>query len=193
MLDQFELEISFAIQDPDFAGFKSVICYRTGLDVPREPDEAAARKSFADIMRSPPTGVLRLQHDGLNDLLVHRTAALIAKSESRHKKPFQFHTGLGDNDISLAKASPSHLQEFIRAYPTVPIVLLHASYPFTREAGYLASVYANVYARHRRGVPLCQPRRPGGRYPPGSWSCAPGPRSSGTPTATGFPKPTSSP
>jgi predicted TIM-barrel fold metal-dependent hydrolase len=37
------------------------------------------------------------------------------------------------------------LQDFIRAYPTIPIVLLHASYPFTREAGYLASVYANVY------------------------------------------------
>ena len=27
----------------------------------------------------------------------------------------------------------------------MPIVLLHASYPFTREAGYLASVYENVY------------------------------------------------
>jgi len=28
----------------------------------------------------------------------------------------------------------------------VPIVLLHASYPWTKEAGYLASVYDNVYA-----------------------------------------------
>lgn len=33
-----------------------------------------------------------------------------------------------------------------RNYPSVPIVLLHASYPYTREAGYLASVYSNVYA-----------------------------------------------
>src|SRR5690606_32672319 len=66
--------------------------------------------------------------------------------ESQHKKPIQFHTGLGDNDMTLSKASPALLQDFIRAYPTVPIVLLHASYPFTREAGYLASVYANVYA-----------------------------------------------
>ena len=82
----------------------------------------------------------------LKDLFVHHTAVLIRESKCRHKKPIQFHTGLGDNDITLAKASPSHLQEFIRAYPCVPIVLLHASYPFTREAGYLASVYANVYA-----------------------------------------------
>lgn len=57
----------------------------------------------------------------------------------------QFHTGLGDNDLLLTKASPSHLQPLIRAFPSVPFVLLHSSYPFTREAGYLASVYANAY------------------------------------------------
>lgn len=39
----------------------------------------------------------------------------------------------------------SHLQPFISANPDVPIVLLHSSYPYTREAGYLASVYNNVY------------------------------------------------
>lgn len=27
----------------------------------------------------------------------------------------------------------------------MPIVLLHSSYPYTREAGYLATVYKNVY------------------------------------------------
>lgn len=61
------------------------------------------------------------------------------------KKPFQFHTGLGDNDIDLGLSNPSHLQNFIKTYPTVAIVLLHASYPFTKEAGYLATVYHNVY------------------------------------------------
>jgi predicted TIM-barrel fold metal-dependent hydrolase len=58
----------------------------------------------------------------------------------------QGHTGLGDNDITLTKSSPSHLQAFIRKYSSLPIVLLHASYPWTKEAGYLASVYENVYA-----------------------------------------------
>jgi predicted TIM-barrel fold metal-dependent hydrolase len=37
------------------------------------------------------------------------------------------------------------MQPFIKRYPNVPIVLLHASYPFTKEAGYLASVYENVF------------------------------------------------
>lgn len=31
------------------------------------------------------------------------------------------------------------------AYPKTIIVLLHSSYPFTREAGYLTSVYSNVF------------------------------------------------
>jgi predicted TIM-barrel fold metal-dependent hydrolase len=33
----------------------------------------------------------------------------------------------------------------IKEFPKIPIVLLHSSYPYTREAGYLASVYENVY------------------------------------------------
>jgi len=110
-------------------------------------DEDAARRAFGDIIANfALLDFERLQEVSLNDLVVHRTATLIRDCAARQKKPIQFHTGLGDNDITLSKASPSHLQGFIRAYPTVPIVLLHASYPFTREAGYLASVYENVYA-----------------------------------------------
>ncbi|EOO03448.1 putative glutamine synthetase-like protein [Phaeoacremonium minimum UCRPA7] len=148
MLDEFDAAIKEAIEDPEVVGFKSVICYRTGLDIPKIVNIALAKDSFTDIVVN--FGILgqfkRLQHDGLNDLFVHRVAGLIRESPARHKKPIQFHTGLGDNDITLTKSSPSHLQEFIRAYPEVPIVILHASYPFTREAGYLACVYANVYA-----------------------------------------------
>ena len=47
--------------------------------------------------------------------------------------------------IDLELSNPSHLQAFIETYPEVPIVLLHAAYPFTREAGYLASVYENCW------------------------------------------------
>lgn len=149
VLADFDAAIRDAIADPEVVGFKSVICYRTGLDVPATPDVAAAKASFEQIVASgKPEDELpvRVQHPGLNDLILHRAAELISEMPGRTKKPIQFHTGLGDNDITLTKASPSHLQEFIRTYPSVPIVLLHASYPFTRELGYLATVYANVYA-----------------------------------------------
>lgn len=57
----------------------------------------------------------------------------------------QFHTGLGDSDLTLSRASPAHLQPLIKAFSTVPFVLLHSSYPYTRDAGYLAAVHDNVW------------------------------------------------
>lgn len=148
VFEDFDAAIREAIADPEVVGFKSVICYRTGLDVPAVADLALARASFREIVTSYASSAesARIDHPGLNDLVLHRAAALISEAPGRHKKPIQFHTGLGDNDLTLAKSSPAHLQDFIRTYPTVPIVLLHASYPFTRELGYLATVYANVYA-----------------------------------------------
>lgn len=148
-LTEFEKEILAAIVDPEVVGFKSVICYRTGLDVPAVADPDLAQASFRELVSDyagATTGVARIQHPGLNDFLVHRAAQLISEMPGHTKKPIQFHTGLGDNDITLTTSSPSHLQEFIRAYPSLPIVLLHASYPFTRELGYLATMYSNVYA-----------------------------------------------
>ena len=57
----------------------------------------------------------------------------------------QFHTGLGDADITLTRANPAHLQPLIEKYPRAKFVLLHASYPYTRDAAYLTAVYKNVY------------------------------------------------
>ncbi len=147
--EAFEMVIKDAIEDEDIVGFKSVICYRTGLDIPPHLSIKDVRDAFIDhITTLQEDGVSRFKRlDGqpLNAYLVNKTAHIIANSTGP-KKPLQFHTGLGDNDITLTKSSPSHLQHFIKKYPTVPIVLLHASYPWTQEAGYLASVYENVYA-----------------------------------------------
>lgn len=148
-ISNFEAALKEAISDKEVVGFKSVICYRTGLDISRQPDEAQARSLFTDIFtqrQANATRFTRLDHRPLNEFIVHRLAQLIRDSNSGHKKPIQFHTGLGDNDLTLTRSSPAHLQEFARAYPTVPIVLLHSGYPFDRETGYMAALYANVYA-----------------------------------------------
>ena len=142
----FNKTITDALHDPNVAGFKSVICYRTGLAIPRDVDDLSTHailvmKELA--VSSKKVSFARLEHETLNPFFVHLTA--IAIETGQKKKPFQFHTGLGDNDINLGLSNPSHLQPFIQHYPTVQIVLLHASYPFTMEAGYLASVYENVY------------------------------------------------
>lgn len=147
--EAFEMVMRDAIEDPDVVGFKSVICYRTGLDIPPLLSTRDVRGSFvnhiAGLQEDGVKSFKRLDGLPLNAWLVNKAASFISRGPSP-KKPLQFHTGLGDNDITLTKSSPSHLQEFIRKFPDLPIVLLHASYPWTKEAGYLASVYDNVYA-----------------------------------------------
>ena len=147
----FEEAIANFVADPDVAGFKSVVCYRTGLDVEMGKDieisERGLRSFRRHFLHDCVARKFRVEAKGMNDALVVSTCKLIAAGyrQSNTAKPFQFHTGLGDNDISLLDANPACLQPLIKNFPTVPIVLLHCSYPYTREAGYLASVYRNVY------------------------------------------------
>ncbi|KAM5352262.1 hypothetical protein ACJ41O_004985 [Fusarium nematophilum] len=149
-VESFMDAIYNSLDDPEVAGFKSVICYRTGLDITQITDLEALMQKFQAIFderkQDGAEPFRRLEHEGLNDYFVHILAGVIQNGEDEHKKPIQFHTGLGDNDITLTKSSPAHLQDFIKTYPEVPIVLLHSGYPFARETGYLATVYANVYA-----------------------------------------------
>ncbi|KAJ7180592.1 amidohydrolase-domain-containing protein [Mycena filopes] len=129
--------------DETVVGFKSIACYRTGLDIaPSADSEESILACLQDVFKTyQATGTIRLAHKPLNDHIV-RTALEISGDCG---KPVQFHTGLGDNDITLNHSSPSHMQAIIKAFPKTLFVLLHSSYPFTREAGYLAAVYSNVF------------------------------------------------
>ncbi|EJD06100.1 uncharacterized protein FOMMEDRAFT_78898 [Fomitiporia mediterranea MF3/22] len=139
----FDKALETAANDALVVGFKSVACYRTGLDIsPKISSLEDVEASLTGVMkRFAETRQLRLADKHFNDYIVRLTMEVAAKCG----KPVQFHTGLGDQDISLVRSSPAHLQPLIEAYPSTPIVLLHSSYPFTREAGYLTSVYKNVY------------------------------------------------
>ena len=166
-------------EDPNMAGFKSVVCYRTGLDVSTVSNFIAeSRALYAALGRflSNTNVPLRLADKPLNDLVVRTTLEVAAE----HSKPgmdlsvflllfvsfvpsrgtrdtvppvfdaaicpaVQFHTGLGDADITLTRASPAHMQPLIEANPRATFVLLHAAYPYSREAGYLTAMYKNVY------------------------------------------------
>ncbi|KIK97846.1 hypothetical protein PAXRUDRAFT_824516 [Paxillus rubicundulus Ve08.2h10] len=129
-------------EDKEVVGFKSVACYRTGLDIATSGTPAEIQTSLlAAIARFEQTGDLRFEHKALNDYLVR----IVLEITGEYQKPVQFHTGLGDNDITLTKSSPAHMQPIIEAYPNTTFVLLHSSYPYTRDAGYLTSVYRNVY------------------------------------------------
>lgn len=53
----------------------------------------------------------------------------------------------GDKDLQLELANPLHLRAVLESpsFANARLVLLHGSYPFMREASYLASVYPQVY------------------------------------------------
>ncbi|EPQ55775.1 hypothetical protein GLOTRDRAFT_121229 [Gloeophyllum trabeum ATCC 11539] len=146
LLETFAAKLTASIQasadDPEVVGFKSVACYRTGLDVATSCTQEDIEAALASCLsRYATISKLRLDDKHLNDYVVRATLEIAGKCN----KPVQFHTGLGDNDLTLTRSSPAHLQGVIKAFPNTPFVLLHSSYPYTRDAGYLCSVYRNVY------------------------------------------------
>ena len=66
---------------------------------------------------------------------------------TKHSIPTQIHTGFGDKDLDLLLANPLHLRDVLEdpRFATSKIVLLHTSYPYSKEASYLAHVYPQVY------------------------------------------------
>jgi hypothetical protein len=129
---------------------KSIAAYRTGLDIrewPREDAEA----SFREYRRSARDGSTRLVHKPLLDTLLHVAFAQAARQEI----PVQFHVGYGDADTDLLLGNPLHLRAVLNRpeYPSMPVVLLHECYPYTRQGGYLAAVYENVYLDLSYGIP----------------------------------------
>ena len=140
--------------DPPPAGvvaFKSIVAYRTGLDIQLTPREAAER-SFYAIKQDSQHKPLRLANKPLVDFLVTQALEIAAK----HRLPVQFHTGFGDPDLDLRLGNPLYMRSLLedRRFRNAPIVLLHASYPYVQEAGYLASVYPQVYLDFGLAVPF---------------------------------------
>ncbi|OBZ74438.1 Protein fluG [Grifola frondosa] len=135
-------ELTACVMDTEVAGFKSIACYRTGLDIVVQLDTPGLERSLVPIiLRYETTKTLRIADKIMNDFIVNTTLRIAGEGG----KPVQFHTGLGDNDITLSLSTPALMQPIIKAYPSTKIVLLHSSYPYTQQAGYLTAVYPNVY------------------------------------------------
>jgi uncharacterized protein len=139
---------------PRPAALKSIIAYRAGLAV-SEPDRHALALAFAETKAKSQSGSVRLQSKALLNFCLLR--ALEWASEAR--LPVQFHTGYGDRDIDLIQANPALLKPLLedRRLQDLQIVLLHASYPYVREAAYLASVYPQVYVDWSQANPMLAP------------------------------------
>ncbi|MGH9302824.1 MAG: amidohydrolase family protein [Acidimicrobiales bacterium] len=123
-------------------GFKTILAYRTGLEVDPHVtiEEAEASLEMAREDELAP----RRAGKALRDLVTVRLLSLAADCG----RPVQIHTGFGDSDIRLGESNPLLLEELLRspAGRAATIVLIHGAYPWHEEVAYLATVCPKLYA-----------------------------------------------
>jgi predicted TIM-barrel fold metal-dependent hydrolase len=138
LADAFTAGLEEAVADGSIA-FKSVIAYRTGLDVAEwSPGDCEA--AFAS-WRSDGWKETREHAKPVRDALLRRTLA-VARAAGI---PVHIHCGGGDPAIVLQHARPSDLFPVLAAHMDQPVVLIHSGWPWVEEGAFVASVLPHVY------------------------------------------------
>lgn len=149
LLGRFDKVVSDALGSGRYKGLKSVIAYRTGLDV--SPLSRARDQGYlaVDAIRRGTGGGATKK---LRDYLLCRAMELCME----HEAPIQIHTGMGDHEVNLLHCRPAHLMNVLRspAFRACRVLLVHAGYPYHREAGYMANVLPRVYCDLSEGIPF---------------------------------------
>lgn len=151
VIDRFAFAVRGARED-GYCAFKSIAAYRSGLNIAEwSKDEAAAAFTEARTIAEA-QGKLRIAQKPLIDYLLHVAFKIAAEQQIA----IQFHTGYGDSDTDMRLGNPLHLRDVLerRDYQTMPVVLLHESYPYTQLGAYLAAVYPHVYFDLSYAIPF---------------------------------------
>jgi hypothetical protein len=154
--DLVERTLAALDAEPEIVGLKTIVAYRCGLNIaPASWPEA--ERAFAEERALSGWNPPRLTAKPLLSALL--LAALEWAAE--RAMPVQFHTGFGDRDVNLPMSNPALLKELLenRRFAGAPIVLLHAAYPYCREASYLAAAYPNVWIDWSAVNPMLPPRQ----------------------------------
>ncbi len=146
---RYDDTIADALTNQGFKGVKSIIAYRTGLDVSplsRTPDQGL--QALDAIRRGLGGGSMKL----LRDHLLCRALDLCLE----HDVPMQIHTGMGDFEVNLVLCRPAYLMDLLRfpAYRGCRVLLVHGGYPYHREAAYMANVLPRVWCDLSEGIPF---------------------------------------
>ena len=138
-LDSIEKTLEHAIKVERVVAIKSIIAYETGLEI-RKWTEKEAVEAFRRFRK-------RKNKDDEKVLKDYFTVMGLKKA-GENDIPIQFHTGFGSAPVlNLYKANPMLLQELLadEEIKGTKVVLTHSGQPFTRETGYLCSVYPHCY------------------------------------------------
>lgn len=130
-------------------GLKSIAAYRSGLEINTNVARKDAEKGLTEVLRDGnPTRIA-------NKSLIDYIFTMSIEVSLSFDLPMQIHTGFGDKDLDLRLSNPLHLRMLLEdeRFSKCRVVLLHASYPFSKEASYLASVYPQVYLDFGLAIP----------------------------------------
>ncbi|KAF8672674.1 hypothetical protein HU200_049368 [Digitaria exilis] len=128
---------------------KSIAAYRSGLEINPNVSKTDAEDGLQKELTGPRP--IRITNKNLIDYLFICSLEIAVS----FNLPVQIHTGFGDKDLDLRKCNPLHLRGVLEdeRFAKCQLVLLHASYPFSKEASYLASVYSQVYLDFGLAIP----------------------------------------
>ncbi|XP_077220169.1 nodulin/glutamine synthase-like protein isoform X2 [Tasmannia lanceolata] len=123
---------------------KSIAAYRSGLEIDTHANKDDAEKGLIEDLATKP---VRIQNKGFIDYVFTLSLEVAVCFDL----PLQIHTG----DLDLRLCNPLHLRTVLedKRFSECRIVLLHASYPFSKEASYLASVYSQIHLDFGLAVP----------------------------------------
>ncbi|XP_060967693.1 protein fluG [Cannabis sativa] len=122
-------------------GLKTIAAYRSGLEINPNVSKIDAEEGLTEtLVASKP---IRIENKNFIDFIFTQSLEVAEQFDL----PMQIHTGFGDKDLDMRLSNPLHLRDVLedKRFSKCRIVLLHASYPFSKEASYLASVYSQVY------------------------------------------------
>ena len=149
LIRRFEDGIARAVKDEGYLGLKSIIAYRTGLEIDLAHESDAAGEAGLQLAQANPDDMMASKP--FRDHLLLRAMRLAGGLDV----PFQIHTGIGDRDIVLDRCNPALLNRVLKTEPyrDVKVILIH-TYPYVAEASWMAAALPNVWMDLSEGVPF---------------------------------------
>jgi hypothetical protein len=136
-IKELRKDIEIANKTLKFVAIKSIIGYRTGLQI------------------NPNINIDKMDErneKSYRDILFLETAKICRQMEI----PLHIHAAFGESNLDVRENNPLHLKPFLESSngKGFPIVLIHGGYPYTFEAGYLAAMYPNLYVDISEFIPF---------------------------------------
>lgn len=136
-IERYRDNLAAALKQDTIVGLKSIIAYRSGLEIAPMNEKLAAQEyeQFKENNRA--------KVKNFRDYCHHVAMEECTKSN----KVMHIHTGIGDGEVILPKASPSFLLDMLRdkKYENTKVHLVHGGYPWVEEAAFIVSILPNVY------------------------------------------------